>query len=141
MCRFQFSVSNQSLKFIKFIIINSFFTDINNLIYCSHIFLINCSFSIIANKINVYNNGITTQDIINGDVFFEIIDPIDLEYTYRIKPAKDFGASFSNKEFKMLNVPMVITFPFEACDDIKNKNDLNGNIALVNRGYVILIYF
>lgn len=39
-------------------------------------------------------DGTSTVDIINGDVFFEIIDPVELEYTYRIRPAKDFGAPF-----------------------------------------------
>lgn len=38
--------------------------------------------------------GASTVDVINGDVFFEIIDPAELEYTYRIRPAKDFGAPF-----------------------------------------------
>lgn len=38
--------------------------------------------------------GTSTMDVINGDVFFEIVDPTELEYTYRIRPAKDFGAPF-----------------------------------------------
>lgn len=40
------------------------------------------------------NDGTSIADIIGGDVFFEIIDPEELEYTYRIRPAKDFGAPF-----------------------------------------------
>lgn len=39
-------------------------------------------------------DGTSTAEVINGDVFFEIIDPMELEYTYRIRPAKDFGAPF-----------------------------------------------
>lgn len=35
-----------------------------------------------------------SADIIGGDIFFEIIEPSELEYTYRIRPAKDFGAPF-----------------------------------------------
>lgn len=38
--------------------------------------------------------GTSTMDVINGDVFFEVVDPVELEYTYRIRPAKDFGAPF-----------------------------------------------
>lgn len=38
--------------------------------------------------------GTSTAEIIAGDVFFEIVDPVELEYTYRIRPAKDFGAPF-----------------------------------------------
>lgn len=29
-----------------------------------------------------------------SDVFFEIIYPPELEYTYKLRPAKDFGAPF-----------------------------------------------
>lgn len=29
-----------------------------------------------------------------GDIFFEILHPPDLQYTYRIRPAKSFGGSF-----------------------------------------------
>lgn len=44
---------------------------------------------------SVHNHQIiSTADIVGSDVFFEIIDPIELEYTYRIRPAKDFGAPF-----------------------------------------------
>lgn len=29
-----------------------------------------------------------------GDIFFEITDPPELQYTYRIRPAKSFGTPF-----------------------------------------------
>jgi hypothetical protein len=48
---------------------------------------------LIANNLHVHD-GATTAEIIAGDIFFEIIDPTELEYTYRIRPAKDFGAPF-----------------------------------------------
>jgi hypothetical protein len=35
-------------------------------------------------------------------VFFEIIEPEELGYTYRIRPAKDFGAPFVSLQTKML---------------------------------------
>lgn len=31
-----------------------------------------------------------------GDIFFEITDPAELQYTYRIRPAKTFGSPFVN---------------------------------------------
>lgn len=31
---------------------------------------------------------------IGSDVFFEIIYPPELKYTYKLRPAKDFGAPF-----------------------------------------------
>lgn len=46
-----------------------------------------------ANNLHTYD-GISSSDIIGVDVFFEIIEPEELEYTYRIRPAKDFGAQF-----------------------------------------------
>ncbi|BFG05573.1 PRADC1-like protein [Drosophila madeirensis] len=74
---------------------------------------------------------ITTQDIIAGDVFFEIISPQDLEYTYRLRPAKDFGITFSEKHE---GVPLVLTDPPDACQKLRNTRDLHGSIALMDRG-------
>lgn len=31
-----------------------------------------------------------------GDIFFEITHPPELQYTYRLRPAKSFGISFVN---------------------------------------------
>lgn len=74
---------------------------------------------------------ITTQDIIAGDVFFEILSPSELEYTYRLRPAKDFGSAFSER---LEGVPLVITDPPGACQEIRNARDLNGGVALIDRG-------
>jgi hypothetical protein len=46
-----------------------------------------------ANNLHTYD-GVSSSDIIGVDVFFEIIEPEELGYTYRIRPAKDFGAPF-----------------------------------------------
>jgi hypothetical protein len=43
-----------------------------------------------ANNLHTYD-GVSSTDIIGADVFFEIIEPEELGYTYRIRPAKDFG--------------------------------------------------
>lgn len=51
-------------------------------------FIIIMSFS--ANNLHTYD-GVSSTDIIGADVFFEIIEPEELGYTYRIRPAKDFG--------------------------------------------------
>lgn len=55
--------------------------------------LINTRYIIAANDLHFYD-GSSNADIIAGDVFFEILDPPELSYTYRIRPAKDFGAPF-----------------------------------------------
>lgn len=87
-----------------------------------------------ANNLHVYD-GIRTQDIIAGDVFFEIIDPPELEYTYRIRPAKDFGGSFEASSFKVKEGKLVPAVPSDACEpQFINERDLKGNIALVERG-------
>ncbi|KAJ8981549.1 hypothetical protein NQ317_009808 [Molorchus minor] len=78
-------------------------------------------------------DGTSTADIINGDVFFEIIDPSELEYTYRIRPAKDFGAPF-NESFHIKNVPLVPVHPKYGCKPPDNLDDIEGNVAFIERG-------
>lgn len=75
---------------------------------------------------------ITTQDIIAGDVFFEITEPAVLEYTYRLRPAKDFGVSFISQRFT--GIGLVLTQPSDACSKIRNYRELRGNVALIKRG-------
>lgn len=82
------------------------------------------------------NSIITTQDIIAGDVFFEITDPYSLEYTYRLRPAKDFGTPFRRS---LEGVALVPTVPPDACTPIINKKALNGNVAFIDRGYVFTL--
>ncbi|CAD7012403.1 unnamed protein product [Ceratitis capitata] len=75
---------------------------------------------------------VTTQDIIAGDVFFEITEPAVLEYTYRLRPAKDFGISFASQ--RLFGVALVLTKPSDACTKIQNYRELRGNVALIERG-------
>lgn len=87
-----------------------------------------------ANNLHVYD-GVRTQDIIAGDVFFEIVDPPELEYTYRIRPAKDFGGSFESSSMRIRDGKLVPAVPSDACEpEFLNEKDLRGNIALVERG-------
>lgn len=79
-------------------------------------------------------DGIKSYEIINGDVFFEITDPKELEYTYRLKPAKDFGGSFTKDIFKQKLHNLVFAQPSEACTELENSNQLAGNIVLIERG-------
>jgi len=48
----------------------------------------------------VTNGDMTIVDIkefeYGGDIFFEITHPPELQYTYRIRPAKTFGVPFVN---------------------------------------------
>ncbi|ETN62422.1 PA domain-containing protein [Anopheles darlingi] len=86
-----------------------------------------------ANNLHMYD-GIRTHDIIAGDVFFEILDPPELEYTYRLRPAKDFGGSFGTT-YKASSGKLVPAVPADACSTrFENAEQLVGNIALVERG-------
>ncbi|KZC14974.1 PRADC1-like protein [Dufourea novaeangliae] len=67
------------------------------------------------------------------DVFFEIIHPPELEYTYKLRPAKDFGASF-NASFMEERIPLVPTEPPQGCQIAKNAKELKGRVALIERG-------
>lgn len=54
-----------------------------------------------ANNLHTYD-GVSSIDIIGADVFFEIIEPEELGYTYRIRPAKDFGAPLVSSQRNVL---------------------------------------
>lgn len=79
-------------------------------------------------------DGIKSHDIIYGDVFFEIIEPEELEYTYRVRPAKNFGGLFTKNRFKPKRNALIFVEPRDACTEIENSYELNGNIALIERG-------
>ncbi|KAJ3666275.1 hypothetical protein Zmor_001728 [Zophobas morio] len=84
------------------------------------------------NNLHIHD-GATTAEIIAGDIFFEIIEPVELEYTYRIRPAKDFGAPF-NESFYIEHVPLVPIQPKFGCTTPNNIEDIEGNVALIERG-------
>lgn len=75
----------------------------------------------------------TTHEIIGTDVFFEIVEPEELEYTYRLRMAKDFGVTFPPSFKRNVHV-LVPTQPRDACTKIRNVDSVRGNIAFVERG-------
>lgn len=101
------------------------------------VFLLLCTIAEVnsgAGNLHMYD-GTRTPDVVAGDVFFEIVDPPELEYTYRIRPARDFGASFEAASFKVTEGKLVPAIPSEACEpNFINEKDLRGNIAMVERG-------
>lgn len=79
-------------------------------------------FQFLVNNLHTYD-GIKTHDIINGDIFFEIIEPEELEYTYRLKPAKDFGGTFTQDIFKQRKRNLLVfAEPREACVPLENPS-------------------
>ncbi|XP_028170278.1 PRADC1-like protein [Ostrinia furnacalis] len=85
-----------------------------------------------ANDLHFYD-GSSSLDVIVGDIFFEIVEPVELRYSYRIRPAKDFGTTF-NESFSFKNAKLVPTLPLHSCSNIVNHNDIAGHIALAERG-------
>ncbi|XP_045460305.1 PRADC1-like protein [Harmonia axyridis] len=81
----------------------------------------------------LFSDGISTAEIIAGDVFFEITDPVELEYTYRVRPAKDFGAPF-NESFILKNTALVPVVPRFGCHKLENQKDVEGKVAFIERG-------
>lgn len=84
-----------------------------------------------VNNLHTYDS---LTELINGDVFFEIIEPEELEFTYRIRPAKDFGATFKKEFFMRKRNLLVPTEPIHACDSIQNQLQIMGNVAFIARG-------
>lgn len=78
-------------------------------------------------------DGVSTSEIIGGDVFFEIVSPAELEYTFRLRPAKNFGGVF-NSSTRLSEVALVLAQPEDACTRVTNWEDMYGNVALVERG-------
>ncbi|RZF45032.1 hypothetical protein LSTR_LSTR001993 [Laodelphax striatellus] len=79
------------------------------------------------------NDGISSVELISGDIFFEIIDPEELGFTYRAKPAKDFGVTFNDTFYKK-GALLVPVEPSDGCSFPNNAQDIEGNIALIERG-------
>lgn len=78
-------------------------------------------------------DGVSTPEIIGGDVFFEIIEPPELEYTFRLRPAKNFGGIF-NSSNKLDEVNLVLADPEDACTKLHNWEEMYGQVALAERG-------
>lgn len=97
-------------------------------------FHIHCLFSLsLSLSVNSMSNLNAYDETVN-DVYFEITDPDDLEYTYRLRPAKNFGAAFTKDRFKPNQNVLVLAQPRDACTDLENSSDLDGNVALIERG-------
>ncbi len=67
----------------------------------------------------------------NDDLFFEIVSPKEVSYTYRMRMAKSIGSAFSNS-FKAKK--LFASNPITGCDEILNSKDLKGSVALLQRG-------
>merc|ERR1711997_44993 len=66
----------------------------------------------------------------SGYVFFEILHPEDLSYTYKINPA-----AFSKPwNMTLSETNLVLADPPCGCGALKNHDDIGGNIVMIERG-------
>jgi len=72
----------------------------------------------------------TKFNMADGYVFFEIVEPQDLAYTYKINPA-DFAEPWNATHY---GVGLVPSDPACGCGSFANDDDVEGNIALIERG-------
>ncbi|XP_067118301.1 protease-associated domain-containing protein 1 [Centruroides vittatus] len=68
---------------------------------------------------------------VKDDLFFEITEPDYLRYTFKVRPAQNFGVPFRES---LRNVGLVLAEPHHGCSPPINKYDLQNNVALVERG-------
>ncbi|KAK7080721.1 PA domain [Halocaridina rubra] len=71
------------------------------------------------------------MDYITEDIYFEVLYPEKLRYTYRLRKARDFGAPFIRQ---LKGVRLVLADPLECCSLPHNALELEGAVALVARG-------
>uniref|UniRef100_A0A023G0H1 Putative protease-associated domain-containing protein n=1 Tax=Amblyomma parvum TaxID=251391 RepID=A0A023G0H1_AMBPA len=69
--------------------------------------------------------------LLKEDIFFEILEPESLRYTFRLRPAHEFGASFGSQ---LSNVGLVLSEPLQGCASLVNRLELRHNVVLVERG-------
>lgn len=103
---------------------------------CNVFTIIICILSVLiyARGNNLHWIGEVSQaQIIGNDIFFEILEPKELCYTYRTRPARNFGAPFNASFFKA-SIPLVPANPSVCCGRPVNADDLRGSVALVERG-------
>ena len=65
-----------------------------------------------------------------GYVFFEILHPEDLSYTYKLNPAA-FSVPWN---MSTSTATLVLADPPCGCGALKNHDDVEGNIVLIERG-------
>uniref|UniRef100_A0A0A9WSY9 PRADC1-like protein n=1 Tax=Lygus hesperus TaxID=30085 RepID=A0A0A9WSY9_LYGHE len=78
-------------------------------------------------------DGGSNHEIAGQDIFFEILEPEDLRYTYRTRPAKNFGSPFNATLFSKTS-KLVPVDPADGCSLPYNSNEIYGNVALIERG-------
>ncbi|GFQ86503.1 protease-associated domain-containing protein 1 [Trichonephila clavata] len=81
--------------------------------------------------LNVFIHGFRDTKYAKEDVYFEIVEPETLHYSFKARPAQDFGVPF-NATYN--NIGLVLAEPRHGCSTPINKYELQNNIVLIERG-------
>ncbi|CAF1125764.1 unnamed protein product [Rotaria sordida] len=65
------------------------------------------------------------------DIYFEVVEPSDINYTFRCRPSKQLSTNF-NQFYE--NIYLIPAKPLRGCSRLQNDFELNRNIALIERG-------
>ncbi|KAF6028721.1 hypothetical protein EB796_012972 [Bugula neritina] len=77
----------------------------------------------------LFNKPLDTED--SNAIYFEILEPVTLRYTFKSRPARNFGTSF-NQSYQ--SVELVIGDPLNGCSAVSNAQQIRGNSVLFQRG-------
>ncbi|XP_045189636.1 protease-associated domain-containing protein 1-like [Mercenaria mercenaria] len=69
--------------------------------------------------------------LLNDVLFMEVLQPSSIRYTYKIRPAKNFGTSFQRK---YNSIELAVAEPYHGCTHLMNKHFVDGRIVLIQRG-------
>lgn len=64
-------------------------------------------------------------------VFMEVIEPEDISYLYKLRPAKNFGSDFTKQHYGVALVPGE---PYHGCSPLTNIDLILNSVALIQRG-------
>ncbi|GFU04017.1 protease-associated domain-containing protein 1 [Nephila pilipes] len=81
--------------------------------------------------LNVFVHGFRDIKYAKDDIYFEIVEPETLHYTFKARPAQDFGVPFNTTYH---NIGLVLAEPRHGCSAPINKLELQNNIVLMDRG-------
>ncbi|XP_052706925.1 PRADC1-like protein isoform X1 [Crassostrea angulata] len=77
----------------------------------------------------------TTPDInllyTSDNLFMQIVEPEEISYVYKIRPARNFGVDF---EKVYHHIPLVVANPYNGCSELLNKRRVDGAVVLIQRG-------
>ncbi|XP_022336700.1 protease-associated domain-containing protein 1-like [Crassostrea virginica] len=77
----------------------------------------------------------TTPDLnllyTSDNLFMQIVEPEEISYVYKVRPAKNFGGEF---EKIYHHVPLVVANPYNGCSELVDKQLVHGAVVLIQRG-------